>query len=92
MKKTYFIKWLWNKFVAEVKGWDRWSWAWMVTCGWGTNAIMYREENPNTFKYFVIAALVFWVGYGLIYTGIKQAYSKFQEEQAKMLDHLKDIG
>ena len=90
MKKLYFIKWLWNKFVTEVKGWDRWSWAWMITCGWGTNAIMYRDQNPNVFHGFLVFVAVFWIGYGFIYTGIKKLYYKFQEEQDKMLEHLKD--
>ena len=92
MKNVYFIKWLWSKSVAEVKSWDRWSWGWMFTCGIGTNAIMYREQNPNMFYGFLIVAAVFWIGYGMVYTGVKNAYRKFQEEQAKMLDHLKDIG
>jgi hypothetical protein len=92
MKTVYFIKWLWSKLVAEVKSWDRWQWAWMVTCGVGTNAIMYRDQNPNVFHGFLIFVAVFWIGYGLVYNEIKKAYRKFQAEQAKVLDHLKDIG
>ncbi len=92
MKKVYFIKWLGSKLVAEVKSWDRWQWMWMVTCGWGTNAIMYRDENPNVFYGFLIFIAVFWFGYGIVYNSIKQAYQKFQKEQDKMLEHLKDIG
>ena len=92
MKKAYFIKWLWNKIVAEVKRWDRWQWGWIATCSIGTNAIMFRDQNPNYFIFVVTVAAVFWIGYGLIYTSIKTAYRKFQEEQNKMLDHLKDVG
>lgn len=92
MKNVYFIKWLWSKAVAEVKSWDRWQWAWMITCGVGTNAIMFRDENPNYFIFVVTVIAIFWVGYAMVYTSIKTAYRKFKEEQAKMLDHLKDIG
>jgi putative Mn2+ efflux pump MntP len=90
MKAIYFIKWLWNKSVAEVKSWDRWQWAWMLTCGVGTNAIMFRDENPNWFAGVLIVTTAFWVGYAMIYTGIKKAYSKFQAEQDNILNHLKD--
>lgn len=92
MKKVYFIKWLWNKAVAEVKSWDRWQWAWMFTCGIGTNAIMYRDQNPNWFIGVLIVTAVFWVGYAMVYTSIKKAYRKYQEEQAKVLNHLKDAN
>lgn len=92
MKIVYFIKWLYSKAVNEVKRWDRWHWSWMVTCGWGTNAIMFRDQNPNNFFAFLIFVSVFWIGYGIVYTGIKTAYRKFQEEQTRIVDHLKDIG
>lgn len=92
MKLLYFIKWCWNNFVATVKSWDQWMWGWMITCGWGPTAFMNRVESPESFHYFMIFVLVFWVAYGFIYTGIKRLYRKFQDEQERMVEHLKDIG
>jgi len=92
MKKMYFIKWCWSKFVAYVKSWDRWMWGWLVTCAWGPDAVTERATNPNSFYCFMIFALVFWVGYGVIYTGIKRLYQKFVDEQERIVDHLKNAG
>jgi len=67
-------------------------WGWFVTCAWGPTAIMDRAEVPASYHLFVLFVLVFWIGYGLVYTGIKRAYKRFQAEQEKMVEHLKDIG
>jgi hypothetical protein len=92
MKQLYFIKWLFNSVVANIKSWDQWMWGWFITCGWGPTAIMNRTEVPTSYNLFMIFVFVFWDGYGLIYTGIKNAYKRFQEEQEKMVEHLKDLG
>ena len=92
MKFWYFIKWCWNKLIAETKGWNHWMWAWIVTCGWGPTAFMNKETNPDNFYAFVLFLFLFWVLYGFVYTGIKRLYRKFQDEQQRMVDHLKDVG
>jgi putative Mn2+ efflux pump MntP len=92
MKYVYFIKWLGKKIVTNVKSWDRWMYGWLITCAWGPTAFAEKENYPNSFNYFITFVLVFWVGYGLIYTSIKNAYRKFQEEQDRIVSHLKDVG
>jgi hypothetical protein len=92
MKYVYFIKWLGKKIVINVKGWDRWMYGWLITCAWGPTAFAEKENYPNSFNYFITFVLVFWVGYGLIYTSIKNAYHKFQKEQDRIVNHLKDVG
>ena len=92
MKFLYFIKWCWNKIVAETKSFDRWMWAWVVTCAWGPQAFMNREADPTSYNLFVMFVFIFWGLYGFVYTGIKRLYKKFQEEQEQMVNHLKDIG
>ena len=92
MKIWYFVKWGWAKLVNHVKSWDHWMWAWMITCGWGPTAFLYRSEYPNSWNLFVALALIFWGLYGVVYTGIKRAYNKFLAEQERMVEHLKDMG
>ena len=92
MKYLYFIKWCFKGILENIKGWDRWMWGWMITCSWGPTAVIDRAEVPTSYNLFILFVFVFWVGYGLVYTGIKRAYQKFQEEQARMVEHLKDIG
>jgi hypothetical protein len=89
MKQIYFIKWLFNSIVTNIKSWDRWMWGWLITCAWGPTAIMDRVEVPASYNLFVMFVLLFWVVYGLIYTRTKNAYKKFQDEQARIVDHLK---
>lgn len=88
MKQLYFIKWCFNSILENLKGWDRWMWGWMITCAWGPTAIMNKDKLPDSYNSFILFVFVFWVGYGLVYTGIKRAYKQFQEEQNKILDHL----
>jgi hypothetical protein len=92
MKYLYFIKWCAKGIWENIKSWDIWMWGWFVTCAWGPSAIMNRAEVPDSYFAFVLFAFVFWFGYGLVYTGIKRAYKRFQEEQEKMVEHLKDVG
>jgi putative Mn2+ efflux pump MntP len=91
MKQLYFIKWCYNNIITNIKSWDRWMWGWFVTCGWGPTAVMDREMLPTSYHLFILFVLIFWVGYGLVYTGIKRAYKKFQEEQERMIEHLKGM-
>jgi hypothetical protein len=92
MKHLYFIKWCLKGIWENIKSWDVWMWGWFVTCAWGPTAIMDRADMPTSYHLFMIFVFVFWVGYGLIYTGIRRAYNRFQEEQEKMIEHLKDVG
>lgn len=92
MRLWYFVKWCWAKSVAYIKTWNRWQWAWMLTCMWGPNSFMYRELYPTQWTCFMAFVLIFWGLYGMVYTSIKRAYKKFQAEQDRMVDHLKDIG
>ena len=92
MKQLYFIKWLFKGVINNIKSWDRWMWGWFITCGWGPTAIMNRAEVPASYHFFILFVLIFWVGYDVVYTGIKHAYQKFQEEQERMIEHLKDIS
>jgi hypothetical protein len=93
MKIVYFLKWVSANFAKQVKSFDRWMWAWVATCFFGS---MYFSVTKDTalgdFAKGALIALIFgfWVGYGLIYTGTKTAWRKFNEEQNKVLDHLKD--
>jgi hypothetical protein len=89
MKLLPFIKWLFAGIVANIKSWDRWMYGWIVTCAWGPSAIMDREQSPTSFNLFVDFVLIFWFGYGLVYTSIKNAYKKFQKEQQDLLDTIK---
>jgi hypothetical protein len=91
MKKIYFIKWLASNIVKQVKGFDRWMWGWIITCGFFT-PLLNQGIDSIVGKVFLVWILTFWIGYGLVYTGIKTAYRKFQDEQAKMLEQLKDAG
>jgi hypothetical protein len=88
MKIVYFIKWLALNIVKQVKGFDRWMWGWIITCGFFT-PLLNQGIDSIVGKVFLVWVLAFWVGYGLVYTGIKTAYRKFQDEQAKMLEQLK---
>jgi putative Mn2+ efflux pump MntP len=92
MKQLYFIKWCVKGAWENIKNWDVWMWGWFVTCAWGPTAIMNRAESPAAFDGFMFFVLLFWIGYGVIYTGIKNAYKKFQNEQAQIVNHLKDVG
>lgn len=90
MKQLYFIKWCFKGISEKIKSMDRWMWAWAITCGWGPNAVIERTEFPTSYNLFMVFVFVFWIGYGLIYTGIKNAYQKFQEEQVRTFQYLKD--
>jgi hypothetical protein len=89
MKAIYFIKWLALKIAKDIKGFDRWMWGWIVTCGFITPLIN-NGIDSLVGKIFIIWIATFWIGYGLVYTGIKSAYRKFQTEQDALLNHLKD--
>ena len=88
MKQLYFIKWCLNGILENIKSWDRWMWGWMITCAWGPTAFLQREHYPNSFNYFIAFVLIFWFGYGVVYTNIKSAWIKFNDEQNKIIDHL----
>jgi putative Mn2+ efflux pump MntP len=90
MKQLYFIKWCLKGISKKIKDMDRWMWAWAITCGWGPSAITDRVEFPTSYNLFLAFVFIFWIGYGLIYTSIKNAYRKFQEEQVRTFQYLKD--
>lgn len=89
MKILSFIKWLCKNIVTHIKGWDHWMYGWVITCAWGPNAVINREEFPTNFNLFMTFVFVFWFGYGLVYTGIKNAYQRFQKEQQDLFDTIK---
>ncbi len=95
MKIVYFVKWLSSNLVKQVKGFDRWMWGWMVTC---MLISMYASAEKGTPAEefarigLLVIGLGFWMLYGVVYTGIKTAWRKFNEEQDKLLEHLKDVG
>lgn len=95
MKQIYFIKWLGNSIINQVQSFDRWMWGWMATCFFFS---MWASAKDGTaIEEFARIALTFillgfWFLYGLVYTGLKTAWRKFNEEQEKMLNHLKDQG
>jgi hypothetical protein len=89
MKAIYFIKWLVANIVKQVKGFDRWMWGWIVTCAF-VSPLINNGMDSTVGRIFTVWVLTFWIGYGLVYTGIKSAYRKFQAEQDSVLDHLKD--
>jgi hypothetical protein len=95
MKIFYFTKWLSNRVIDQVMGFDRWMWAWGATCFFGS---MFASADKGTVIYdvsrssLIVLIVGFWFGYGLVYTGIKTAWKKFNSEQQQMLKHLEDIG
>ena len=95
MKIIYFIKWLSVNVVKQVKGFNRWMWGWAATCFFASMFFSAGKDDP-TYMISKIALIilvsVFWIGYVIIYNGIKTAWNKFTAEQEKILNHLKDIG
>ncbi len=88
MKILSFIKWGSKSILENIKSWDRWMWAWFVTCAWGPTAFMDRETYPKSYELFIVFVFIFWIGYALIYTGIKRSYQKFQKEQQDLFDKI----
>lgn len=89
-ESLHFIKWCYNKVVANVKSWDHWMWAWMITCAWGPSAFMNRAENPVSYNLFVLFVFAFWIMYGVLFTSVKRAWRNYQEEKVKVLNILKE--
>jgi hypothetical protein len=95
MKIMYFVKWLSSNFAKQVKGFDRWMWGWVATCFFASMYFSAEKGGPTEdFAGIGLSVMFigFWFLYGVVYTGIKTAWRKFNEEQNKMLDHLKDMG
>lgn len=90
-EQLYFIKWCGRKFVASVKSWDRWMWAWMATCFFASawaNAEK-GSEWENICKYVLTALIIaYWLCYAVIYTGVKKAWQSYQEEKQKVINIL----
>ena len=94
MKIVYFLKWSWFKFLEELKNWEHWQWATIITMFFASGAIF----SPNGFyatacaRITVTILIFYWAIYVVIWGTIKRAWKKFNDEQEKMLNHLKDVG
>lgn len=90
-EKLYFIKWCWHKLVASIKSWDHWMWAWMMTCFTGS---AWANSTAGTLwadicHWAMIVLIVgYWIGYALLYTGVKKAWKSYQEEKQKVINIL----
>jgi uncharacterized sodium:solute symporter family permease YidK len=94
MKIVYFLKWSWFKFLEELKNWEHWQWATIITMFFASGAVF----SPNGLyqqvcaKITVTILIVYWAIYVVVWGTIKRAWKKFNDEQEKMLNHLKDVG
>jgi hypothetical protein len=94
MKIVYFLKWSWFKFLEELGDWEHWQWATIITMFFASGAVF----SPNGLyqqvcaKITVTILIVYWAIYVVIWGTIKRAWKKFNDEQEKVLNHLKDVG
>ena len=87
-EKFYFIKWCCRKIASNVKSWDSWQWAWLATCLFGS--MFFNAEkgtNIEDISRFLLASVIvfYWIGYLFIYSGIKNAWKKYQEEKNNLV-------
>lgn len=90
-EKLYFLKWCGHKIVASIKSWDRWMWAWMLTCLFCS--MWANSEKGSDLEYItkiIVTALVigFWFCYAIVFTGVKNAWKSYQEEKQKVINIL----
>lgn len=87
----YFLKWCWRKIVYSVKSWDRWMWAWMATCFFGSSWANAEQgsEWQLICKYTLLALVIgYWVCYALVYLGTRKVWNCYQEEKQKVINIL----
>jgi uncharacterized sodium:solute symporter family permease YidK len=94
MKIVYFLKWSWFKFLEELKDWEHWQWATIITMFFASGAVfspsgLYQQVCA---KITVTILIIYWAIYVVIWGTIKRAWKKFNDEQEKMINHLKDVG
>ena len=94
MKVVYFLKWSWFKFLEELKDWEHWQWATIITMFFASGAIFSPSGvYATTCARITVTILIFYWGlYVVIWGTIKRAWKKFNDEQEKILNHLKDLG
>lgn len=87
-EKIYFLKWCWRKIVVDVKSWDSWQWGWIFTC-FLTSMFFSADKGTTieTISRILLACLIvfYWIGYLLIYSGIKRSWNKYQEEKRNLV-------
>ncbi len=90
-EKLFFLKWCYRKAVQNIKSWDNWMWAWLSTCFFGS---MYFNSTKGslteTISHGMLMAIIlfYWVGYTLIYNGVKTAWSAYQDEKQRVINIL----
>jgi hypothetical protein len=92
MKILYFIKWVWRRFVNELKNWEQWQWAVIVTMFFGGGAVFGPENAYQQFCAKVVVCILFfyWACYVVAWGSLKDLWKKFHEEQQQILDHFKE--
>jgi hypothetical protein len=93
MKVIYFLKWCGTKSISLIVNFNRWDYCWLATCLLGGYAAGAKFDLDQLSTQLLIGWTVVVYGlYGIVYCGIKHLWKKFQDEQERMLEHLKDIG
>ena len=92
MKILYFIKWSWNRFVNELRDWEHWQWATIITMFFASGAVFSPDGPYQQFcaKVVVTILILYWACYVVVIGGIRSAWNKFNEEQSKVINHMKD--
>jgi hypothetical protein len=92
MKVLYFIKWCWNKFLEELKDWEHWQWGTIVTMFFFGGAMIGPENAYSRFcaNMLVAIGIFYWACYVVIFKSVQRAWKRFNDEQTKILNHIKD--
>jgi hypothetical protein len=92
MKILYFIKWVWNRFVNELKSWEQWQWAVIVTMFFAGGSAIGPENAYQHFcaKVLVCILIFYWACYVAVWGSLKDLWRKYHEEQEKILNHFKE--
>ncbi len=90
-EKLFFLKWCYRKTISNIKSWDSWMWAWLATCFFGSMYINSTKGSQiETISHGILGAIIlfYWVGYTLIYNGVKTAWSAYQDEKQRVINIL----
>jgi len=87
----YFLKWSYHKSISSIKSWDHWMWAWLATCFFASSWLNSPKGSTlETINHGILSAIIlfYWVGYIIVFNGIKKAWSSYQEEKQKVINIL----
>ena len=84
MKKIlYFLQWQWRQF-------ETWQKFWMLAMFLFGASLSASEERRPYFLYSALAIVLAFVLKWVLYDGIRNAWIRFNEEQQKLVDIMKD--